>query len=179
MRRVVLVRIDWDRQAIPLRIRGFYRLAVDPEPGYPLGRKGLQLARAWETLALADTAGMVILDGDVAIDPRDLAAMLAAIELEPGCVHVAPVKLWPASTKLDRWVWGHGRDHFTRTDTDDPNMFGFSFTYLPARLIRSCLRHGLADWTYPNVDANTRARARALGISVRVVREASPKHLNY
>lgn len=176
-----MVRLDWNRTAVPLRIGryGFYTLHVDPEPGHPFGRKGLQLARAWATLAKPGSAGLVILDGDVAVDPQDLAHMLAAIDGEPDCIHVAPVRLWPVSTKLDRWVWGHGAGRFSRDDPDEPDLFGFSFTYLPAALVRSCIVHGMKTWAYPDVDANTRARARALGLPVRVVRGAAPKHLNY
>jgi hypothetical protein len=178
---VILVRLVWDGRAVDQPIaRRFYTLHVDPEPGHPFGRKGLQLASAWRTLAKPNYAGMVILDGDVAIDLHDLAAMLAAVEQEPTVVHVAPVKLWPVSTKQERWIWGHGVDRFSRKDdTDEVNMFGFSFTYLPARLVNACIVAGLARWHYPDVDAKTRTTARALGIRARVVREASPKHLNY
>jgi hypothetical protein len=179
VRHVVLVRLNWDNTAIPLRIRGFYTIRVDPEPGHPCGRKGLQLAAAWQTLSTPAAAGMVILDGDVAIDPHDLAAMLAAVELDPDVVHVGPVRLWPASTKLDRWIWGHGRGRFTRDDVDDVDMFGFSFTYLPRRLVLDCIEHGLASWAYPHVDERTRGRCHALRIGVKVLRNASPKHLNY
>jgi hypothetical protein len=180
MEHVVMVRLDWDRTAPP-RIcpRGFYACHVDPEPGHPFGRKGLQLAAAWDTLAGPAVAGMVILDGDVAIDPQDLAAMLAAIELEPGAVHVAPVRLWPASTKQARWVWGHGRGGFSRDDPDDPDTYGFSFTYLPRRLVEACIRAGLHEWAYPHVDARARQVSQRMGLAVRVVRAASPKHLNY
>lgn len=175
-----MVRLVWDQAAIEQRIsRRFYTVYVDPLPGYPLGRKGLQLASAWRTLSTPGTAGLVILDGDVAIDPRDLAAMLAAIELEPKLVHVAPVRLWPVSTKQDRWIWGHGWRRFSRDDPEQVDMFGFSFTYLPRRLVEACIAEGLADWTYPHVDEYTRRRARALGLGVRVVRAASPKHMNY
>jgi hypothetical protein len=175
-----MVRLVWDRAAVEQRIsRRFYTVYVDPLPGYPLGRKGLQLATAWRTLSKRDTAGLVILDGDVAIDPRDVAAMLAAVELDPLAVHVAPVRLWPVSTKQDRWIWGHGQTRFSRDDPDDVDMFGFSFTYLPRRLVEACISEGMAEWAYPHVDEYTRRRARALGIRGRVVRAATPKHMNY
>ncbi len=180
MEHVVLVRICWDRQSMPKCPRGFYTLHVDPEPEYPFGRKGLALASAWRQLGTPEAAGMVILDGDVAIDLTDHAAMLVAIEKEPGKVHVAPVKLWPASTKLQRWVWGHGKGRFTnRDDPDDPDMFGFSFTYLPRVLIEAVIAAGMTQWTYPNVDRLTHQTAKEQGIGARTVRGASPKHLNY
>jgi hypothetical protein len=179
MQHAVLIRLDWDHTAIPLKIRGFYTCRVDPEPGHPFGRKGLQIASAWATLATPGCAGLVILDGDVAIDPRDQAAMLAAVELEPAAVHVAPVRLWPASTKKDAWVWGHGRGAFTRDDPDDPDVFGLSFTYLPQQLVEASVRAGLAGWAYPDVDRKIRQASKRLGMTVRVVRAASPTHLNY
>lgn len=174
-----MVRLDWDHTALPLPGLGFYALRITPEPGHPFGRKGLALAAAWEQLAGPAAAGLVILDGDVAVDPQDIAAMLAAIHLDPGAVHVAPVRLWPASTKRDRWVWGHGRGDFSRDDPDDPDVFGFCFTYLPRRLVDACVKSGLAGWRYPHVDRLTSRRARALRIPVRVVRGATPKHVNY
>jgi hypothetical protein len=175
-----MIRLDWDRSAFPMpRSLGFYTVHVDPEPGWPLGRKGLQITAAWETLAGAETAGLVTLDGDVAIDPQDLAAMLAAVEQHPADVLIAPVRLWPASTKMERWIWGHGKGGFSRNDPDDPDMFGFSFTYLPARLVTTMIAQGLADVTYPSVDATARRIARELKLRCRVVREASPKHMNW
>jgi hypothetical protein len=174
-----MVRVNWDRTMIPLPLRGFYTLHVGPEPDYPFGRKGLAIASAWGQLAPPGAAGLVILDGDVAVDPRDVAEMLAAVDAEPGAVHVAPVKLWPASTKKDRWVWGHGKGQFTRDDPDDPDVFGFSFTYLPRKLLEATIKAGLSEWTYPNVDRLTRRTATQLRLPVRVVRGASPKHLNY
>ena len=176
---IVCVRLDWDRTAIPLRLGRFHDLHVAPEPGWPFGRKGLALAGAWRQLATPAAAGMLLLDGDVAADPADRDAMLAAIDAEPEAVHAAPVRLWPVSTHLPRWVWGHGRGGYGTEDTDDPDTFTFCFTFLPRALISGCLRAGLAEWAYPHVDRNTCEQARALGIPVRVVRDAYPVHLNF
>jgi len=176
---VVLVRVCWDRQPMPRCPAGFFTVHVNPVSGHPFGRKGLQLAAAWDILKTPDAAGMVILDGDVAIDPQDLAHMLAAIEGEPGAVHVAPVRLWPASTKLERWVWGHGKGRFSRDDPDDPDRFGFSFTYLPRRLIAAVVTAGLRSQEYPQVDGFVSGVARRRSVPVRVVRGAHPCHLNY
>jgi len=181
MPQVVLVRVSWDRTAVPLRAASrFYTLNIAPEPGYPFGRRGLGMAAAWRQLAGPQAAGMVFLDGDVAIDPIDVAAMLNAIDREPGRPHVAPVRLWPSSTKQARWVWGHGNGGFFHDqDPDECDYFGLSFTYLPAQLITDCMRHGMDSWTYPHVDTQIRRRAAALKMTARVVRQASPKHLNY
>ena len=181
MQQVVLVRLDWDRTAIPLReAHRYFTVHVSPEPEHPFGRKGLWLASAWRQLGTPTAAGMLVLDGDVAIDPRDTAAMLAAVEGAPKFVHVASVRLWPASTKRAGWVHGHGKGDFSRDDDpDDPDVWGLSLTYLPRRLIEACVKAGLAGWAYPNVDRFIHREARRLKIPARVVREAEPKHLNY
>jgi hypothetical protein len=176
MAEIVQVRIDWDRTAIPLRARGFHILHIGPEPGWPFGRKGRALAGAWRQLSTPTADGMLLLDGDVAVDPLDLAAMRAAIDAEPTAVHVAPARLWPVSTGQRAWIWGHGRTRFSQDDPDDPDVFGFSFTYLPRALIEGC---ALDRWAFPGVDRRVHQRAAALGIPVRVVRGCWPKHLNY
>lgn len=178
---VILIRLNWDRTALPgLCPPGFYTTHVTPTSEYPRGRKGLVLVNSWRALSDKDMAGMVILDGDVAIDPVDVGAMLAAIEREPGAVHVAPVRLWPVSTKAAGWVWGHGRDNtFTQRDVEHPDSFGFGFTYLPRDLICAAIKAGLPKWCYPGVDGKVGGIARENGIPVRVVRGASPKHLNF
>ena len=48
---MILVRLDWDHTAIPLReARRYFTLRIAPEPEYPFGRKGLALAAAWRQL---------------------------------------------------------------------------------------------------------------------------------
>jgi hypothetical protein len=104
------MRVNWDRTAPPFHMPGAVRwfdLHVGPEPGYPFGRRGLAIARAWEQLGNRKDAGMLMMDGDVAIDPLDLAAMGDAIAQTPKMVLVGPVRLWPASTMRESWVWGH------------------------------------------------------------------------
>jgi hypothetical protein len=177
----VCVRVDWDRGAVPLPLHAgrYHAVHVMAEPAYPLGRKGLVLASAWRQLSRDGADGMLILDGDVAIDPADHAAMFAAIGREPGAVHVAPVRLWPISTHLRSWVWGHGQGGYSQDETDDPDVFTFAYTYLPRRLIEACISAGMDGWAYPDVDRNTCRCARREKIPARVVRDASPKHLNW
>jgi hypothetical protein len=177
------IRLDWDHTAIPLReAKRFFTVRVFPEPEYPFGRKGLTLTAAWNRLGANATGpncdGMVILDGDTAIDPGDFVAMNQAIGAEPTAVHVAPVKLWPASTKQPSWIWGHGKGNFTQEDTDEPDRYGLSFTYLPRKLIENCIKNGLETWAYPTMDVRIAQQSRKLKLPVRVVRDASPKHLN-
>jgi hypothetical protein len=174
---VICVRVCWNGTELPLRLSRFHKLHVSPEAEHPFGRKGLALASAWNTLAPA-ADGMLILDGDVAVDPYDVAVMMQAIDAQPLSVLVAPVKLWPASTHLKNWVWGHGINAYSQEDADEPNLFTFSFTYLPRLLIEDCIRVGMASWTYPNVDKRVCARAQANKCTVRIV-ECFPTHVNY
>ncbi len=176
---IVCVRVDWDRQCVPLRLSRYHAVHVLPEPDYPLGRKGRVLAGAWRQLSAGKADGMLILDGDVVIDPLDHALMLRAVHSEPEAVHVAPVRLWPVSTHLRTWVWGHGVGAYSQEETDDPDIFTFGFTFLPRALIEACIVGGLEEWAYPGVDASVSRVAREQGTPVRVLWEARPVHLNY
>jgi hypothetical protein len=178
---VVCVRVDWDRTAVRIPQRTFYTLRVDPEPGHPFGRKGLQLAGAWAQLTaeLPEASGMVVLDGDVALDPADMTAMFEAAAGEPEAVHTALARLWPVSTKRADWVWGHWADVPSQADQDNPQWFSLCLTYLPRALIEQCMRAGMKRWAYPGVDHRIAQQAQRMGLTVRVVRDARPCHLNY
>ena len=94
---VVCARVDWDRTALNMPVPGrFHTTHITPEPGYPFGRKGLVLTRVWAALG-GDAAGMLTLDGDVAVDPVDHAAMMASIDTGPEMVWVAPVACGPSA----------------------------------------------------------------------------------
>lgn len=180
---LICIRLDWNHTAIPLRIASkYFTLEICPEPAHPFGRKGLALAGAWRQLQAPNIAGMLLLDGDVAIDPIDHEHMLKAIDGEPdNVIHTAPVVLWPVSTHLGSWVWGHGSNgQYSQADHDDGlDMFTFCYTYLPRKLIEACIEQGLDEWTYPAVDRTVCKVARSIGMPVHVVRDAKPKHLNY
>lgn len=180
MANVVCVRLNWDNTAMDLRAaRHFFNLHVDPEPGYPFGRKGFILASAWKQLAGKDAHGMLILDGDVAIDPEDHRLMLKAIHDNPGIVHVGAARLWPVSTKKDGWSWAHWISGPTQVNEPNPVWFSFCYTYLPKALIDGALKAGLRGWAYPSVDRNVAETCMKMGIDVRVVPGCAPKHLNY
>lgn len=188
------VRVRWNGEPGAPAPPKFRTFDVMPEPQYPAGRKGLLLARIWESLATPRTDGMLILDGDCAIDPLDYAAMITEACTEPDAVWTAPARLWPASTGYRYWVWGHRElladrdplpsDEETRktwqADIDDPDMFTFNFTYLPRRLMNACTEAGMDQWVYPHVDENTWRTALEQDIPARVVRRGcSPKHTHY
>lgn len=189
MASVICVRLDWDRTAIPLRLPGtWHTVRVNPEPGYPAGRKGLQLAGAWDQYAGPRTDGMVIMDGDVVADLADVRAMLRAVDVAPRSVWTAWARLWrpvPGVDPWPGWVWAHwatvpSQDRGGAFPGDGvlPQWFSFCFTYLPKRLIADCRRHGLDQWTFPHVDTRVAQRAQALNIPVGVV-DCEVKHVHW
>jgi hypothetical protein len=181
----VFFRLLWDGHHIkfPLHLAGVNMkdLHVAPETSAPFGRKGLALASAWAQLVDPDMGGMLILDGDVVIDPYDYVQMYAAIQKDPAAVHIAPVRLWPVSKNdLDGWAWGHCRDgQFTQEMTLDPDFFSFNFTYVPRRVIELAVKAGLKNWQYPQVDRFMSRTARQAGVTMSVVTACRPKHLHY
>jgi hypothetical protein len=179
MAELVSVRVDWDRTALPYRLLGFYTIHIGPEPEHPFGRKGAALAGAWRQLSRRHTDGMLIVDGDVAVDLLDLAAMRASIHDAPAAVHAAPVRLWPASTAVTDWVWGHWDTERTQGQVDRVRRFSFGFTYLPRQLIGDCIRAGLEGWTFPHVDEMVSGQAVKSGTEVRLVEGCTPKHLHF
>ena len=181
MAEVLAVRIDWNRTALDQRIASrFHTLHVDPEVDYPFGRKGLSLARAWRHLAQDDFSGMLILDGDVVIDPEDYAQMLTAIHYDPFAVVVAPVRIWPVSTKRKDWVWGHWTNEPGQEVIEDTAWwFTFCFTFLPRKLVEAAIRDGLSSWRYPICDRRVCETAQKIGMRIRIAPNCFPKHLNY
>ena len=180
---VMFVRVLWTAHYIPPfrvpagRVR-MLDLHVTPEPSYPFGRKGLVLASAWEQLG-RNADGMLILDGDVVIDPQDFIEMHGAIMAEPAAVHVAPARIWPVSTGAASWSWGHWKDQRGQEWTEEPDYFAFNFTYLPAALMTACVKANMRSWRFPNVDMNVSRTAKKAGIPARVVKNCAPKHMHY
>jgi hypothetical protein len=158
----------------------FFDIHIQPEPGYPAGRKGLMLSGAWQQMG-READGMLILDGDVAIDPQICQAMMSAISTDDEAVWTAPVKIWPAGTMREDWVWAHWEKAPSQVIDQAANWFSFNFTYLPRRLLDSCDKSltGLKSWTYPVVDASVSKHARKLGIPGRVVPDCFPVHMHW
>ena len=196
MTRFVFCRLIWDHQVESLRhfrMPGarWFDLHMGPEPGAPLGRKGRVLDAAWRQLRERDAMGMLILDGDVAIDPLDFAAMQSAIASDPLGVHVAPVRLWPQSTQQDNWAWAHWDEGhaMTQVSSDTPDRWSFCFTYVPRKVLNTASADGvmvgprkrlrLAEWQFPTVDMKMNEVARNCGIKARIVSDCYPKHMHY
>lgn len=188
---LICVKIAWMGKTIASVEQPFHVIHVSPEPEHPKGRKGLTMASAWRQMSTADDAGMLVLDSDVAIEPTDLLSMVHHIGSDLGAVWTAPVRLWPRSTHLPSWVWGHRKPlpdgvpqeealRLWQCDIDDPEWFTFCFTYLPRRLVEKAIEVGMKDWHYPYVDRNMHLLAKSEGIAVRVVRGGChPKHINF
>lgn len=168
---------------------------VVPEPGWPVGRKGLMLTEMWRQLSKPTSEGMLINDGDCVIDGYDFTAMVWSVGQARTDVHVAPVRLWPKATGYPDWVWGHRHEPLLagdgsvdigvqmkdwQTDVDDPVMFSFNFTFIPRRLMEAAIERGLAEQIFPHVDEFMWMVARDEGIPVRTVRYGcAPKHMNF
>lgn len=168
-----------DASGIVHRLK-FHHLHVMPEAAFPVGRKGLVLHGAWMALGRkAQADGMLIVDGDVAIDPVMAVAMLNAIHSDPEAVWTAPVKIWPESTHRDDWVWSHWEKDASQEKDEIASYFSFCFTYLPASLMEACVKGGLQKWTFPNVDACVAKEARKLGLKARMVDGIEPVHLHW
>lgn len=196
MTRFIFCRLIWDHQVEALRhfrMPGarWFDLHMGPEPGAPLGRKGRVLDAAWRQLRERETAGLLLLDGDVAIDPLDFAAMQAAIGNDPGGVHVAPVRLWPQSTQREDWSWAHWDEGhgLTQQWSDTPGRWSFNFTYVPRAVMNAASSRGieagprrrlkLAAWEFPTVDMNMNKVAKDCGIKAKIVEDCHPKHMHY
>jgi hypothetical protein len=181
----LFLRVIWDAHKIrfPLDIVGanIKELHVVPEPSHPFGRKGMAIAGAWKQLQEPDMSGILLLDGDVLIDPYDYIHMLAAIYQEPTAAHIAPVKLWPISKgDLDGWAWGHCRNNnFSQEMELNPDFFAFNFTYVPRKAIELAIARGLKSEQFPHVDQFVSRAARDAGIRMHVVEACQPKHLHY
>jgi hypothetical protein len=181
----LFIRVIWDAHTIkiPLRLWGanVKELHLGLDPNHPFGRKGLALEQAWQQLAPADCAGMLILDGDTLIDPQDYALMCEAIESDPAAVHVAPARIWPASKpELRGWSYAHwSKGPTQQLETEGIEFFTFNFTYLPASLLQASIKAGLKGWQFPLVDSRVSRCARMNRIPVHVVTGATVKHLNY
>jgi hypothetical protein len=156
-------------------------LHISPSADYPFGEKGKVLAGAWKQLDPDNIMdGMLILDGDVAIEPIDLKNMLAAINDHDHMVVVAPARIWPISTKRKEWSWAHwGKAPSQVIETENVRWFTFNFTYLPRKVIEQAISDGLYAWTFPGVDKRFSDAAFRAGVPIYVAEDVQPKHLHF
>ena len=145
------------------------------------------MSSVWKTFADHKTTGITFYDGDVTIDEMDYRVMLSSIMEDPEAIWTAPVRIWPHRTNFPDWIWSHrrdlrpGDDPLTewQKDTDDPDLWSFGFTYIPARLMNTAIDNGLEEWVYPKVDVEMSLLAKKEDIPCKVVRgDCHPKHLS-
>ena len=182
MAEIIMVRVNWDNTALAIPTPGkFHDLHVNPTTDYPFGEKGKVLANTWKQLNVDNNMdGMLILDGDVAIEPIDFTNMLRAIHDHDKMVVIAPAKIWPKSTKRKEWSWAHwSKDPSQTLETDNIRWFSFNFTYLPKKVIEQAIQDGMVTWAYPRCDMRVSTAAFTAGVSVFVAQNVFPKHLNF
>jgi hypothetical protein len=184
-RTALFARFNWDHTAFPRLPRfpwiTFKDIHISPSAEYPTGQKGLALERYWTGQnPNNDHVGLLIMDGDVIVDPLDVRFMLDAIENDPSRVYTAPIKLWiTADNKMGaEWRWSHQNDDGMSQDIIQyPRYFSFGFTWLPADLLDACVAGGLHRYIYPYVDAFVSDIAFKLDIQSTVIYNCEPKHL--
>lgn len=175
-----MLRMNWEQKS-PLPNPGQFRdIVLHGTPEWPTGQKGLAIGRAWSVLAKDYTEGLIILDGDVAADPYQIALFGDYITSDPAAVWTAVVKLWAKSTHRATFMYGHGRDGYSRErDVKDPNTFTFCLTYMPGNLVELCLKAGLLNKVYPGVDMFCAEVAQQNEIKVKIAEQVEPVHLHW
>lgn len=70
-----------------------FSVRIPGPPQYDSGSKGAVIRTAWQRFQ-ADSPGVVVLDGDVAVDACDVVAVESAIARDPGCVWAVACRMW-------------------------------------------------------------------------------------
>lgn len=177
-----MVRLNWNDTALKIPTPGkFHNLLIAPTLDNPFGEKGRVIAGAWKQLNPDNKMdGMLILDGDVAIEPIDLTNMFRAIHNHDQMVVVAPARIWPKSTQKKVWTWAHWSKEPSQTmETENIRWFSFNFTYFPKKVIEQAIGDGLVNWKFPRCDMRMSDAAFHAGVKVFVAEDVYPKHMNY
>lgn len=180
--RLYTVQNEWQGNRIP-SIPCDYVIQSHPAPGYPHGLLGAGLVHAWTMTHVYPLAGILWLDPDVVADPDDVSAMAAAVEQLPGDLHTGMVKLWPASTGRDTWIWSHrtgslGAPAATQDDQAPVAYVSTCFLWMPARLLDLiCPR--AQGWPWDGFDVQLSEAALRAGIEAHAVPACRPKHLHF
>lgn len=180
--KLIVVQTSWRN----FRVTGIpadYVLDVQPEPGFPAGRKAVLMSDLWGRLSPHGPPGVLWVDPDVAADPDDLAAMAQAAGAYPKWVHTGMVKLWPISTGHRDWIWSHrggtlGYPTVTQDETVPVSYIAMGFLWTPSALLDAAFpRH--RDWDYPEIDVGLSELAQVMGIPMAQVLGCRPKHLHF
>lgn len=168
------------------RIRGIaanYVFDVWPTPDYPHGREARHIARLWQKHGTSAISGLLLVGCDIAADLDDAAEMGWAIISNPRDVHTGMVKLWPASTGREDWIWSHrggslGDPAATQDETAPVMYFSIGFVWLPARLLDLACP-AMEAWHWGETDVKLSELALINGIPAHAVRHCRPKHLHF
>jgi len=123
---------------------------------------------------------VVLVHWDLALEPDDVEAFERAIAQSPDEVHVAPFRLWPFSTGLDRPVWAHRHADLSwiRDGDERAELVSFGCIYLPKRALEVARSCDIWCASVEHVE-ETISFSRAWGAGGRVCWDCRPKHLNW
>lgn len=179
---VLFCRFNWEHSALPynpsIKDVTFKDIHLSATPAFPVGRKGLALISYWEQMQrMRPYIGMVLMDGDVAIDPLDVRIMQICIMESPKAVLTAPIRLWYGGD----WYWSHrGADNeLDKFDPDAISFFSFGFTFLPKALLDKAAETGIASECYPYVDEFMSNLAMTMGLEIKLADGCTPKHMHF
>lgn len=166
-----------------ISLRADIVMDIWPTPEFPKGDEANQICESWQYAANWAATGLLLLGCDVAADPDDLAAMTEAVEANPGVMHTGMVKLWPASTSRDAWMWSHRGgtlgNPVVLTDAYAPIAYvSLGFLWVPGRLL-DLAAPVMGQWQHGQADVNLSELALRNGIPARLVRHCQPKHLHF
>lgn len=180
--RMPIAQIEWSGK----RVQGIapdHIIRAIPEPDWPTGRAAAGRAEVWRQLAQQGAAGVLWLDNDVAADPDDLDALAQLVDLHPGDVVTATVKLWPASTGRPAWMYGH---RWAEAPSDleaqrwyvSPRFWTTSMVWTPARLLDLALPE-MPQRPWHGFDLWLNRLASSHDIPAWAARDCCPKHLHF
>lgn len=156
---------------------------VESPPKYPDNHRAFLMSQASRLARENGHNGVWWLTCDIALDPGDVQAMEDAVHESPELVHTGLVKLWPASTGRDTWMWSHrsgkiGAPTATQDETAPVTYFSIDCVWTPVRLLDLAFpRIEGAQWNH--IDLRLSEIAAENDIGARVVAGCRPKHLHY
>lgn len=158
-------------------------LDIWPTPQFPKGDEANQIANTWVSIRHHRGRGLLLLGCDVVADPDDLMEMNAAVERAPADIHTGLVKLWPASTGRDRWMWSHrggtlGSPTVLDDETAPVSYVSLGFLWCPARLL-DLSAPVMGAWQHGEADVRLSEVALGAGIPMHAVPGCRPKHLHF
>lgn len=156
---------------------------VWPTPDKPKGNEAEKIAECWKANSDSGYPGLLLLGCDIAADPDDLAAMAASVAQLPADLHTGMVKLWPASTSRDTWMWSHrtgslGQPAVITDERAQPTYVSLGFLWVPARLL-DLAAPVMGRWQHGDTDVQLSEVAIRAGIPAHAVPDCRPKHLHF